>query len=401
MFIVREGYELGPLWAAHLIRNACSSTMIAVEYSIQALPLQQELESRAVLKAVAAAHRRLAELKGVARSIPNETILISTLTLQEAKDSSAIENIITTHDELFRAELFIDQLTSPTAKEVQSYAFALRQGFELVRNSKILSEAYIIEIQEVLEQNRAGYRKLPGTELKNVQTGQTVYTPPQDYDSIKTLMNNLAQFINDDSLSDLDPLVKLAIIHHQFESIHPFYDGNGRTGRIINILYLVIKDLLDLPILYLSGYIIENKAEYYRLLQTVRDMNDWESWIIFILRGVEQTASETIFLVEQIRTMMTKYKQGLRKDLPKLYSQDLLNNLFRHPYTKIEFVEDELRVNRKTASRYLKQLVEKGYLKLLKIGRSNFYLNEPLFNLFVGARHGVEEKKEVSLIESI
>jgi len=375
--------------------------MIAVGQPIQTLPLQQELESRAVLKAVAGAHRRLAELKGVARSIPNETILISTLTLQEAKDSSAIENIITTHDELFKAELFIDQLTSPAAKEVQNYTRALRHGFELVRNSKILSEAYIIAIQEVLEQNSAGYRKLPGTELKNVQTGQTVYTPPQDYDSIKTLMNNLAHFINDDSLSDLDPLVKLAIIHHQFESIHPFYDGNGRTGRIINILYLVIKDLLDLPILYLSGYIIENKAEYYRLLQSVRETSNWERWVIFILRGVEQTASETIFLVEQIRSMMTKYKQGLRKDLPKLYSQDLLNNLFRHPYTKIEFVEDELGVSRKTASQYLKQLVEKHYLKLLKIGRSNFYLNEPLFNLFVGARHSVEGTKEVPLIESM
>jgi Fic family protein len=214
-------------------------------------------------------------------------------------------------------------------------------------------------------------------------------------DKIKVLTDKICR--GGDSLSDLDPLVKLAIIHHQFESIHPFYDGNGRTGRIINILYLVIKDLLDLPILYLSGYIIENKAEYYRLLQTVRDTNDWESWIVFILRGVEQTASETIFLVEQIRSMMTKFKQGLRKDLPKLYSQDLLNNLFRHPYTKIEFVEDELRVSRKTASQYLKQLVENGYLKLLKIGRSNFYLNEPLFNLFVGARHGFEGKKEVTI----
>ena len=375
--------------------------MIATGHSIQTLPLQQELESRAVLKAVAAAHRRLAELKGVAPSIPNETILISTLTLQEAKDSSAIENIITTHDEIFRAELFIDQLTSPTAKEVQRYALALRHGFDLVRNTKILSEAHIVEIQEVLEQNRAGYRKLSGTELKNMQTGRTVYTPPQDYESIKTLMGNLAQFINDDSLSDLDPLVKLAIIHHQFESIHPFYDGNGRAGRIINILYLVIKDLLDLPILYLSSYFIENRAEYYRLLRSARETNDWESWIIYVVRGVEQTASETIFLVEQIRSMMTKYKRGLRKDLPKLYSQDLLTNLIRHPYTKIEFVEDELGVSRKTASLYLRQLVEKEYLKLLKIGRSNFYLNEPLFNLFVGARHGFEGKKEVPLIESI
>ena len=340
--------------------------MIATRFNIQLLPLPQELESRSVLKAVAAAHRRLAELKGVARSIPNDTILISTLTLQEAKDSSAIENIITTHDELFRAELLINQLTSATAKEVQNYAYALRQGFDLVRHTRILSEAHILAIQEALEQNRAGYRKLPGTELKNTQTGDTVYTPPQEYDSIKVLMNNLIKFMNDDSLSDLDPLVKLAIIHHQFESIHPFYDGNGRTGRIINILYLVIKDLLDLPILYLSGFIIEHKADYYRLLQTVRETNDWESWIIFILRGVEHTSSETIFLVEQIRSMMAAYKKGIRRDLPKLYSQDLLNNLFRHPYTKIEFLEAELGVTRKTASQYLKQLVENNYLRFFK-----------------------------------
>jgi len=375
--------------------------MISTGHNIQKLPFQQEIESRPVLKAAAAAHRRLAELKGVARSIPNETILISTLTLQEAKDSSAIENIITSHDELFRAELFIDQLTSPTAKEVQNYAYALRKGFELVRHNKILSEAHILEIQEGLEQNRAGYRKLPGTELKNMQTGRTVYTPPQDHETIKSLMNNLATFINDDALSDLDPLVKLAIIHHQFESIHPFYDGNGRTGRIINMLYLVIKDLLDLPILYLSGFIIENKGEYYRLLQSVRETNDWEDWIIFVLRGIEQTARETIYLVEQIRLMMARYKQGIRSELPRIYSQDLLNNLFRHPYTKIEFVEEELGVTRKTASQYLQQLVEKDYLRLLKIGRSNFYLNAPLFDLFVGSRHAGEKQSETPLIESI
>lgn len=214
-------------------------------------------------------------------------------------------------------------------------------------------------------------------------------------------MNNLAVFINDDGLSDLDPLVKLAIIHHQFESIHPFYDGNGRTGRIINILYLVIKDLLDLPILYLSGFIIENKAEYYRLLQSVRERDDWENWIIFILRGIEQTSRETIYLVEQIRLMMARYKKGIRSELPKIYSQDLLNNLFRHPYTKIEFLEEELGVTRKTASQYLKQLVENGYLTMLKIGRSNFYLNPPLFDLFVGTRHGGDSQSEAPLIESI
>jgi Fic family protein len=376
------------------------SDLTTKKHNIRELPLARDLETKSVLKQTAAAHRRLAELKGVARTIPNETILISTLTLQEAKDSSAIENIITTHDELFRAELFIEKLTSPTAKEVQNYAYALRKGFELVRETRILSDRQILEIQEALEQNRAGYRKLPGTSLKNLETGKIVYTPPQDHDTIKRLMRNLSNFINDDELSDLDPLVKLAIVHHQFESIHPFYDGNGRTGRIINILYLVIKELLDLPVLYLSRFIIENKADYYRLLQAVRDDDDkWEDWIIFVLRGVEETAKETIVLIEQIRELMAKCKIGLRRDLPKLYSQDLLNNLFRHPYTKIEFVEKELDVTRKTASGYLNQLVEKRYLKLFKIGRSNYYLNEPLYGLFANAR--VKEDGGVPLIESV
>ncbi len=371
------------------------------KYKIPTLPLKQDVETKVVLKRLAPAHRRLAELKGVARTIPNEEILINTLTLQEAKDSSAIENIITTHDELFKAELLIESLTSPAAKEVQNYAYALRKGFQLVRKNRILTDNHILEIQEELERNRAGYRKVPGTELKNQQTGETVYTPPQDYDTINRLMRNLSDFINDDSLSDIDHLVKLAIIHHQFESIHPFYDGNGRTGRIINILYLVTKELLDLPVLYLSRFVIQNKAEYYRLLQAVRDTGDWESWILFVLQGVEETAVQTISLIEQMRAMMTDYKRRLKQDLPKIYSQDLLNNLFRHPYTKIEFLQNELRVSRKTASQYLKQLVDGGYLQLIKIGTSNFYLNEPLFDLFINAHHGGGESGDAPLIESI
>ncbi len=258
-----------------------------------------------------------------------------------------------------------------------------------------------MEIQEELELNKQGYRRLPGTKLQNQQTGETVYNPPQNYDAINSLMKNLSDFINDDELSDFDSLVKLAIIHHQFESIHPFYDGNGRTGRIINILYLVIKGLLDLPVLYLSRYIIQNKSDYYRLLQDVREKEDWENWIIFILKGIEETSVQTILLIEQMRQMMAHYKQGIRSNLPKIYSQDLLNNLFRHPYTKIEFVEIELRVTRKTASKYLKQLVDNGYLKLIKIGKSNFYLNEPLFDLFINAHHNKNDADNVPLIESV
>ncbi|CAI88027.1 MULTISPECIES: Fic family protein [Pseudoalteromonas] len=209
--------------------------------------------------------------KGVAASIPNEAILINTLSLQEAKDSSEVENIVTTHDELYKASLFEEAITNPATKEVQDYAFALKQGFNTARKNKLLRLSDILLIQKNLEHNNAGLRKLPGTDLKNASTGEIVYTPPQYAEEIAKLMANLITYINDDSLCDADPLVKMAIIHHQFESIHPFYDGNGWTGRIINILYLVTKELLNLPVLYLSRFIIHHKADYYSNLQAIRE----------------------------------------------------------------------------------------------------------------------------------
>jgi Fic family protein len=350
------------------------------------LPLKIDVETKAVLKQAAAAHRYLAELKGVAATIPNEQILISTLTLQEARDSSAIENIITTHDELFKAELQAEFALSTATKEVQNYAHALREGFMAVRTNKILSLRYILKIQQELEQNNAGLRKLPGTALKNAKTGETVYTPPQHPDEIESLMQNLALFINDDELSDIDPLIKMAIIHHQFESIHPFYDGNGRTGRIINILYLVCKDLLQLPVLYLSRYIVEHKVDYYRYLQQVRDTGKWEEWLLFMLKGVEETAKQTIEMVKGINNLMQRYKQQIRSELPKIYSQDLLNNLFKHPYTKIEFVMRDLMLERRTAAKYLNAVADLGLLSKEKVGTSNYYLNIPLIDLFVNAK---------------
>lgn len=350
------------------------------------LPVPVEVETKAVLKQATTAHRYLAELKGVAATIPNEQILISTLTLQEARDSSAIENIITTQDELFKAELQAGYALSTATKEVQNYATALREGFEAVRKNKILSLSHILRIQQELEQNNAGLRKLPGTALKNAKTGETVYTPPQHPDQIEHLMHNLVQYINDDEVSDVDPLIKMAIIHHQFESIHPFYDGNGRTGRIINILYLVCKDLLQLPVLYLSRYVVENKADYYRLLQQVRDSGDWEAWILFMLKGVEETAKQTIEMVKSINLLMQQYKKRIRTDLPKIYSQDLLNNLFKHPYTKIEFVMKDLMLERKAAARYLNALADLGLLQKEKVGTSNYYLNLPLIKVFVNAK---------------
>lgn len=355
--------------------------------SISLLPLQRDVENKAILKKAAKAHQALAELKGAANAIPNESILINTLSLQEAKDSSAIENIVTTHDELFQSDFLTHDFKTLAAKEVYNYAKALQSGFAKVRYNKLLINSYILEIQSELEENKAGYRKIPGTALKNDQTGEVVYTPPQHPEEIVTLMQNLEIFINDDEMSDLDPLVKMAIIHHQFESIHPFYDGNGRTGRIINILYLVKQELLKIPILYLSRYINENKANYYRLLQEVRDNDNWEEWILFMLEGVEQTSKQTILLIDGIKNEMLKFKKKMRTELPKIYSQDLLNNLFRHPYTKIEFVKSELNVTRVTATRYLNELVRIGLLDKHKLGRDIYYINTALFTLLSNANN--------------
>lgn len=350
-------------------------------YKIPNLPFDMELETKVVLKKLAKAHTALAELKGAADTIPNDTILINTLSLQEAKDSSAIENIITTHDELFRADAMNMDFASIASKEVHSYAIALRNGFETVKKQGFISNNHILEIQSLIENNSAGFRKLPGTALKNDKTGEVIYTPPQHPAEIVDLMDNLEKFINDNSLCDWDPLVKMAVIHHQFESIHPFYDGNGRTGRIINILYLVKEGLLKIPILYLSRYINQNKADYYNLLQKVRTENAWYEWILFILEGLEQTALQTIKQIHSIKALMLKHKQKMRTELPKIYSQDILNNIFRHPYTKIEFVMEDLEVTRKTAAKHLDELAKIGLLSKQKIGRDNYYINTDLYNL--------------------
>ena len=349
-------------------------------WKLEELPLSIDLETKAVLKSLPSAHAALAELKGIASTIPNQIILINTLGLQEAKDSSAIENIITTHDDIYKSGLNLDPFKSLEAKEVQNYISALKKGFELVKSKGFITNSIIIEIQKELEGNNAGYRKLPGTTLKNSSTGETIYTPPQDINEINRLMSNLEKFMNDPSMCDYDPIVKMAIIHYQFESIHPFYDGNGRTGRIINILYLILEKLQSLPILYLSNYIIENKSDYYRLLQQLRDDDNWEEWLLFMIYGIEKTSKETIELIIQIKELMMNYKHKLR-DNYKFYSQDLLNNLFKNPYTKIEFIVNDLKVSRITAANYLNKLAEDGLLKKERIGTGNYYVNESLFNL--------------------
>ena len=346
--------------------------------TLNRLPLPQEIETQKVLKKAISANRALANLNGVARIIPNSSILINSLVLQEAKDSSEIENIITTHDELYRANLDIESVTNE-AKEVQNYKEALLRGFSLVSDTKLLLKKHIIEIQEILEQNDAGIRKQAGTNLKNAQTGEVIYTPPQDYETIQELLTNLEIYINEPN--DIDSLINMAIIHHQFESIHPFYDGNGRTGRIINILYLILKDLLDIPVLYLSRYIITHKADYYRLLQEVRTEDKWEEWILYILEAVEQTSLETIELINSISDLMIKIQDKISQELPKIYSKDLVEILFMHPYTKIDFLVDRLNITRKTASKYLNELEDIGILENIQIKNSKFFINIELFNL--------------------
>ena len=350
--------------------------------SLPPLPLKDlsSLDTRAVWAALTEAHRHLAELKGLCESLPNSAILLDTLGIQEAKDSSEIENIITTHDELYASQP--DAAASPAAKEVRHYVSALRVGYEAVRDSGLIRLETVLAVQSELEQNRAGLRKLPGTVLKNEATGQVIYEPPQDAAKVAALMGNLIDFIHADD--GLDPLLRMAITHHQFESIHPFYDGNGRTGRILNLLMLQRDGLLDLPVLYLSRYITTTKPDYYRLLQSVRAENRWAEWCLYLLRGVAVTSRSAIALVKAFRDLMLRTKHGMRERLPKLYSQNLLNNLFRYPYTKIEFVERELGVSRITATRYLDQLTKAGFLRKQKMGKTNFYINEPLFALLSG-----------------
>ncbi len=348
------------------------------KWQLDPLPIKFDLETKSVLKRLPRAHAALAELKGIASTIPNQNILINTLGLQEAKDSSEIENIITTHDELYKVELNL--ISSLDSKEVQNYIEAMKVGFSLIQQNQLLTNNTILKIQKRLEKNNAGFRKVPGTVLKNASTGEVVYEPPQDFDTIVRLMKNLEEFINDDSIVDLDPLIKMAVIHLQFESIHPFYDGNGRTGRIINILYLIKQGLLNLPILYLSNYIIKNKPKYYELLASVRTENRWEEWLIYIIESVEKTSEDTIALISEIKLQMQRMKTTLR-DNYKFYSQDLLNNLFKHPYSKIEFVVRDLGVSRLTAANYLNQLSNDGILRKEKLGKSNYYINEGLFEL--------------------
>lgn len=339
------------------------------------LPTKKILENPKVIKELILAHRHLAELKGVSHSLPNKRILLSNLTLQEAKDSSAIENIITTQDSLYKYQIQPDS-KSINNKEVYNYSKALNVGWKKVKSNKGISCNTIIDIQKIIEPNRPGFRKVPGTVIKNITTNKVIYTPPSP-EKIKTLMYQLEDFMNANSI---DPLIKMAIIHHRFESIHPFYDGNGRTGRILNILYLLLNNLLDSPTLYMSRYILRNKSNYYKFLQEVRKKGNWTNWIIYMLKGISVISQETRGLIREIDKLFKEYKIIIREN-HKFYSHELINNIFSYPYTKVKLLEKDMKISRATATRYLDTLAENKILEKNKIGRESYYVNKKLFNL--------------------
>lgn len=357
--------------------------MLEETYHIPSLPPDFNFETMGILKALNQATRRLAEVKGLAAAIPNQGILIDTLSLQEAKDSSEIENIVTTNDQLFRGGWDRDSGLTGAPKEVAMYRDAMRLGFDSLHEHDLITNRTLVEMFRILKARDDGFRKVPGHALQD-KAGRNVYVPTQQADAIEKQMAELETYINTDDT--LDPLIRMAIIHHQFESIHPFPDGNGRIGRMLNVLYLTKTGLLNIPILYMSRGINRTKDDYYRLLQAVRDDGAWEEWIIYILNIVTETSEITLTLIEGIRDQMNLFKQAIRTNHAKIYSQDLINNLFRHPYTRIEFVMRELSVTRPTATRYLEILADDDALPVQKIseGRNNYYVNVALVKLLAG-----------------
>ena len=299
------------------------------------LPPKAEIETKKILKKTISASRALSELKGATNSIPNPEILITSITLQEAKSSSAIENVVTTNDKLFKAFSAKAQIIDAPTKEVLRYREALWEGFNQLKKNELLTTNLFIKIFQKIKETNAEIRKTPGTKLAD-GSGKVIYTPPEGEQFIRKLLHNLEQFIHDDS--DLDPLIKSAIIHYQFEAIHPFTDGNGRTGRIILILYFVLQKYLSLPILFLSRYIIENKTQYYRLLKGVTEKNDWESWLLYILDGIENTSKSTTILIEDIHNSLLQTSEFVRKKSQQRIPKEAIELIYEQPYCKSEFI---------------------------------------------------------------
>jgi len=337
------------------------------------------LESRAVLKACITARAALAELKQAAGLIPNQTMLINTIPLLEAKDSSEIENILTTTDKLFQhAHTDGHGQADPATKEALRYRSALYRGYMSLKERPICT-ATAVEICRTLKAVDMDIRKTPGTKLQNDRTGEVIYTPPEGEALLRDMLANWERFIHNEV--DIDPLIRMAVAHYQFEAIHPFTDGNGRTGRVINILYLIQQDLLQLPILYLSRYIIQNKSDYYRLLLAVTKDHDWESWVLYMLKAVEETSRWTTEKIAAIRSLAEHTTAHMRTVLPKIYSRELVEVIFEQPYCRISDLVRKGVAKRQSASRYLKELAEKKILREMTVGKEKLFIHSKLMLL--------------------
>jgi len=342
------------------------------------LPPKQELETTAVLRKTISASRALSKLNGAITNLPNPRLFLDTIHLQEAKASSEIENIITTNDDLYQALVADKKFDNLAAKEVISYKEALWHGLEQLAKKPFITTNLCIEIVQRIKQNTSEIRKTPGTTLSNTK-GETIYTPPSGEEIIRDKLANLEKFIN--KKDKLDPLIKMALIHYQFEAIHPFADGNGRTGRILLLLYLKLEKLLDVPAIYLSEYIINNKAAYYNKLRLVTEKEDWESWILYMLDMVEITAQKGLERLGKITSLMERMSNDIRIQLPKAYSRELVEILFRLPYTKRKHLIDEKLGTPKTVGNYLRDLEQAGFLKSVKVGKEKLYLNFQLMEI--------------------
>jgi Fic family protein len=342
------------------------------------LPPEADIETKTVLRKTISAGRALAQLNGTLINLPNPTLFLDTIYLQEAKASSEIENIITTNDELYRSLVADKKVENSATKEVLRYKEALWLGLERLKSRPFITTNLCIEIVQCIKQNTASIRVTPGTTLSNTQ-GEVIYTPPSGEDVIREKLANLERFINTDN--SIDPLIKMALMHYQFEAIHPFSDGNGRTGRILLLLFLRINKLLDIPAIYLSEYIIQNKTEYYRRLRNVTEKNEWEPYILYMLNMIEKTATKGLERLDKIMQLIDKTAMEIKEKLPKVYSKDLIEILFRLPYTKRQSLIDEGLGTLKTVGNYLMDLEKNGFLKSIKIGKEKLYLNYRLLDI--------------------
>jgi Fic family protein len=342
------------------------------------LPPNVEIESKRILRKTISAGRALAQLNGTLLNLPNPTLFLDTIYLQEAKASSEVENIITTNDELYKSLVADKKVDDSPTKEVLSYKEALWLGLEQIKSKPFITANLCIKIVQCIKQNTASIRKTPGTTLSNTR-GEVIYTPPTGETVIREKLSNLEKFINENET--IDPLIKMALMHYQFEAIHPFSDGNGRTGRILLLLYLKLSGLLDTPAIYLSEYIIKNKAEYYKCVRGVTENNDWENYILYMLDMIEETSIKGLERLNKITTSMMKTSEEIKEKLPKIYSKDLVEILFRLPYTKRQHLIDENIGNSKTVGSYLIKLEEYGFLTSVKVGKEKLYLNQELLKI--------------------